>query len=147
MNAYELAMIWSGIFLFAGMLTGVWKYRCILRSPEATAPAYVNIAHRSALLYSFAAVILALLAQRSVWAVRINLLGVWLNVAFFALTIASYALHGVLNDTDNQFRRPHVIGTKRIPAAMSKGFMLSLMAAQMTGLLILLSGFWLSLSV
>lgn len=143
MSAYQLAMVWAGIFLLAGLLTGVWKYRCILRSADATAPNYVDIAHRAALLYSFAAVLLALLAKGSVWPAWVNLLGVWLNVVFFALAIATYCLHGFLRDTDNQLRKPYTLGAGTVPAPAIEGFMLALMAAEIAGLLILLSGFWL----
>lgn len=144
MSAFELAMIWAGIFLLVGMLTGVWKYRWILRSTEATAPYYVDIAHRSSLLYSFAAAVLALLARGSQWPAWLDLLGVWLSVIFFALAITSYIVHGLLRDTDNQLQKPYTLGRGRVPPAVIEGFMVALIIAEIGGLLILLSGFWLA---
>ncbi len=141
MSAYDLALLWAGGFLLTGMLTGVWKYRCIMTSPNAQAPVYVDIAHRTALLYSFACVVLALLAQRSAWPNAVNLLGVWLAVLFFAAAVASYALHGFLRDTDNQLARPHKLGRGRLPDWVLSVFMGALIVAEITGLLILFSGF------
>lgn len=141
MSAYDLGLLWAGGFLLVGMLTGVWKYRCIMHSPEATAPIYVDIAHRTALLYSFACVVLALLAERSAWSNAINLLGVWLAVLFFAAAVASYALHGWLRDTDNQLARPHRLGSGMLPGWVIGAFMGALIIAEISGLLILFSGF------
>lgn len=60
--AVRLALIFSGIFLWVGMLTGVWKYWQIRASAQARAHYYVDIAHRSSLLYAPASLILAVLA-------------------------------------------------------------------------------------
>ena len=76
MSAVGLALIGCGGFFLAGMLTGVWKYRCIMQSPQAQAPVYVDICHRTALMYAFASLVLAEFAGRSVWPAWINLLGV-----------------------------------------------------------------------
>lgn len=141
MTAYTLAMLWAGAFLGAGMLTGIWKYARIMASPEAEAPYYVSIAHRTALLYSFACVVLALLALGSAWPEWLDLLGVWLAVVFFAAAVASYVLHGILRDTDNQLARPHKLGDRHLPGAAMKAFMLALIVCEIGGLAILLSGF------
>ena len=58
----RVALAGSGIFLMAGLLTGVWKYAKIAQSPSATAPVYVDIAHRAALMYAFASLVIAALA-------------------------------------------------------------------------------------
>ena len=62
-QAMELAIIFSGIFLWVGMLTGVWKYYQIRRSQQSRAHYYVDIAHRSSLLYASASLILACLSS------------------------------------------------------------------------------------
>lgn len=141
MNPYELALTWAGLFLLVGLLTGVWKYREIMRSAEASAPMYVDIAHRSSLLYSFACGILALLAQRSLWPDWLDELGIWLSVIFFAAAVASYVLHGWLRDTDNQLAKPHQLGAGTLPAWLMRAFMAALIAGEIGGLLILFSGF------
>lgn len=141
MTAYELALAWSGLFLLAGLLTGTWKYRCIAASEDATAPIYVDIAHRASLMYAFATVVLALLAERSVWTEGWNLLGIWLSVLYFAAAIGGYILHGLLRDTDNQLRKPHRIGSAILPPLLMSGFMWSLVVAEIAGMLIVFSGF------
>lgn len=141
MSAYELALLWSGAFLLVGMLTGVWKYRCMMLSENAQAPTYVDIAHRTALMYSFASVVLALLAERSAWSSGVNILGVWMAELFFAAAVASYVVHGWLRDTDNQLQRPHKLGSAVLPNWVLSVFMYALIAAEIGGLLILLSGF------
>lgn len=50
-------IVFSGIFLWIGMLTGVWKYWQIRHSAQARAHYYVDIAHRSSLLYAPASLI------------------------------------------------------------------------------------------
>lgn len=48
-KAVQLAIVFSGVFLWIGMLTGVWKYWQIRRSELSRAHYYVDIAHRSSL--------------------------------------------------------------------------------------------------
>ena len=52
--AVKISLLVSGLFLLNGMITGVWKYSCIMSSPEHKAPVYVDIAHRASFFYSFA---------------------------------------------------------------------------------------------
>ena len=61
--ATQFAIVFSGFFLWVGMLTGVWKYYQIRHSELARAHYYVDIAHRSSLLYAAASLILAVLAS------------------------------------------------------------------------------------
>lgn len=141
MSPYELGLLCAGGFLLAGLLTGVWKYRRIMVSAEAAAPQYVDIAHRAALMYSFACAVLALLAERSRWPDWVDSLAILVSVLFFALAVASYVLHGWLRDTDNQLARPHRLGDRTVPPAAMVAFMLALIAGEIGGLLILISGF------
>ncbi|MDN5863502.1 MAG: hypothetical protein L0H19_08640, partial [Salinisphaera sp.] len=108
--------------------------------PQAEAPYYVNIAHRAALLYSFAAVLLAVFAARSAWPEIWNLIGVIGNVVFYAAAIAMYCLHGYLQDTDNQLQRPHKVGKGEMPAWQMTLFMMLLIIGEVGGFLILFSG-------
>lgn len=43
-KAVQLAIVFSGVFLWIGMLTGVWKYWQIRRSELSRAHYYVDIA-------------------------------------------------------------------------------------------------------
>lgn len=139
--ALKLALTASGVFLLTGLLTGVWKYACIARSPTATAPVYVDIAHRAALLYSFAALVIAMLAHYSPWPEHVDLFAVFFPVLYFALAIGGYVIHGLLRDTDNQFLKPHVMGRMRIPPAMLHFFMWTLIVAEIGGVGVLFAGF------
>lgn len=135
----KLALIFSGVYLWVGMLTGVWKYVQISRSELARAHYYVDIAHRSSLLYAPATMILALMAYCSDWNGTINLLCVVINLIFFSFSIASYVLHGWLKDTTNQFKQPHQLGSMQLPKILLRLAMVLLVVGEVvaTGILLL----------
>ena len=141
MNAADLCLLAAGVYFLAGMLTGVWKYRCMATDPEARTPVYVDIAHRTALMYSFAAVLLREFVPYSplppagtVWAVGLPLL-------FFGSAIFIYIVHGVLRDTDNQLRRPHSLGGATLPGGVITLYMWLLIGGEIGGFAILFFGF------
>jgi hypothetical protein len=103
--AAQLALTASGAFLLAGLVLGVWKYASITRSPERQAHPYVDIAHRAALLYSFACLVMMKLVEHSPYSAIVQLWAVAVPVFFFAVAVASYVWHGYRRDTDNQFRK------------------------------------------
>ena len=138
--AVALAIIAAGIFLIAGLFTGVWKYVEMMRSERARAPYYVDIAHRSALLYANCSLILAVLAYFSVWSDLINFWAVLLNVVYFAMAIGLYVLHGMLKDTDNQLRKPHRLGPLTLPTILIHLAIFSLIVAEIGGTLVLFAG-------
>ncbi|WP_028081044.1 hypothetical protein [Solimonas soli] len=138
--AAALALVGAGLFFTAGLVTGVWKYAHIARRGDAQAPVYVDIAHRAALLYSFAALLLVQFAQLSAWRETTNLWATALPLAFFAVAILGYALHGWLDDTDNQFRRPQRVGRIALPKHALLLFMLLLVIAEIGGFLVLFAG-------
>ena len=140
MEASQFALISAGVFMLVGMLTGWWKYAHIARSADATAPAYVDICHRTALMYAFACIVLQQLAMHSRWSHTVNLLAAAIPILFFASAVATYAIHGWLNDTDNQLRQPHRLGTKTVPAAAVRAYMLLLALGEIGGLLVLIAG-------
>ncbi len=133
-------------FLMTGLLTGIWKYRHIATSADATAPAYVDIAHRASLMYSFAAVVLAQLAAASAFSDRVNTVAAVSALSFFAFAILSYLIHGILQDTDNQLRRPHRLGATTLPGWLMALSMWLLIVAEVGGALVLGAGamitFW-----
>ncbi|HET8883431.1 MAG TPA: hypothetical protein VFM56_14750 [Solimonas sp.] len=138
--AAQLALVAAGLFFLAGLVTGVWKYAHIARRADAQAPAYVDIAHRASLLYAFAALLLAQFAQLSAWSAAANLWATALPLAFFALAIGGYTLHGWLDDTDNQFRRPQRIGRLPLPRHALLAFMVLLVVAELGGFVVLFAG-------
>lgn len=139
--AVRLCIVAAGIYFLAALLTGAWKYFHIARSPTATAPVYVDIAHRAALMYSFASLLLAVFAALSTWPSTVNLVAAALPLAFFGLAIVGYIVHGVLRDTDNQFLKPHRLGTRTVPEGQIAAFMWLLMAAEIGGFVVLFAGF------
>lgn len=141
MNAPAFCLSSAGVFFLVGLLCGAWKYLRIRGSPDVRAPLYVDLAHRSALLYAFAGVLLAQLCGRSVWSSGVNLRAAIVLQVFFATSVIAYVVHGALGDTDNQFRRPHRLGTKTIPAPAMTGFMMALILAEVAAFLVIFSGY------
>ena len=119
------------MFLWA-LLLGVWKYRQMLASPDGHAHPYVDTAHRAALLYSFALLLVATFVELSGWSTLVNLLAAGALAFYFFAAVAGYALHGWRRDTDNQFHPP---------ARGLRPFMTTLIAAEIGGWLILIAGF------
>ena len=139
-QATELSIIFSGIFLWVGMLTGVWKYYQIRKTELARAHYYVDIAHRSSLLYAAASLILAVLSYFTVLSDMWTLACVIANLFFFTMSILTYILHGLLKDTTNQFKQPHQLGQRAIPAWCMTLMMLSLIIVELGATAILLCG-------
>lgn len=140
-TASKFLLTSAGIFFFFGLLFGAWKYACIARSTEAQAPTYVDIAHRAALLYSFACVLVAQLCGASAWSNAVNLVAAIVLVGYFAAAVFSYAVHGALRDTHNQLKRPHQLGKWTIGSGVMRAFLLSLIVAEIGAFLVIFSGY------
>lgn len=136
-----LALLGSGGFLIAGLLTGVWKYQHMWRSEEAEAPFYVDTAHRASLLYAFAALVIYEFATFSPYTTTVTLAAVGVPLFFFAAAVASYVVHGLLRDTDNQFREPHLLGRYELPPWVLNGAMWLLIVGEIGGFGVLFVGF------
>ena len=130
-----IAISCAGIFFMVGLLTGAWKFSCMMKSKDFKAPYYVDIAHRAALLYSFAAILIAVFAYFSVFSSWINILATVAPLLFFAIAIVNYIKLGVVNETNNQLR------DSENPAG-DKIIMGSLMVAEIGGFFVLLVGFF-----
>ena len=139
-SATKLAIIFSGIFLWIGMLTGVWKYYQIRNTELARAHYYVDIAHRSSLLYAAASLILAALSYFTSLSDSLNLFCVVANLFFFSMSILVYIIHGMLKDTTNQFKQPHTLGQWSIPRWCMTFLMLSLIMVELGATAVLLLG-------
>lgn len=145
-DATQIAILFSGLFLWIGMLTGVWKYYQIRQTEQARAHYYVDIAHRSSLLYAAASLILAVLSHFTILAESVVLFCVLANLFFFAMSILTYIIHGLLKDTTNQFKRPHQLGRLTLPTWSMTIMMLALIIVELgaTGILLLgtVLSFW-----
>jgi hypothetical protein len=119
------------IFLWA-LILGVWKYRGMASSPDGLAHPYIDTAHRAALLYSFATLLIAAFVELGGWSRLVNLIAAFALILFFVGAITGYVIHGIRKDTDNQFRDP-------IPG--THPFMWALIVAEIGGFAVLLAGF------
>jgi hypothetical protein len=127
-----VTLLAAGLIFLLALLLGVWKYRQIAGSDDHRAHIYVDIAHRAALLYSFATLLVAVFVELSGWPTWVNLTAAMVVVFFFVAAIGSYILHGALRDTTNQFER----GGWALHAGMAL-----LIAGEIGGFAVLLAGF------
>lgn len=141
MSGSNLAYISCGCFFLVGLLTGVWKYLCILKSNESQAPNYVDMAHRASLLYSFACLVLAKFNELSVFSIQINFWATLVPIVFFGFAVFTYVIHGFLNDTSNQFSKPHMLGKMELPPFLVATSMIFLILGEIGGFSILFAGF------
>lgn len=128
----KVLLLSAGLILLLALALGVWKFQQMSTSATALAHPYVDIAHRAALMYSFATLVLAALAEFSGFPTVVNLTAGLIVTFFFVAAIVSYMVHGLLRDTDNQFENP-VHGTH--------AFMWTLAAAEIGGTAVLVVGF------
>lgn len=103
-TASRIALSASGLFFMAGLLTGLWKYLCMRAHPKAEAPFYVHTAHRAALMYAFAAQLLAVFAATSAFPPLVNTIAVILPLLFFGIAVVHYIQLGLTTDSNNSLR-------------------------------------------
>ncbi|OBG65790.1 MULTISPECIES: hypothetical protein [unclassified Mycobacterium] len=128
----KVTLLAAGLIFLLALVLGVWKYRQIMVAPDHRAHPYVDIAHRAALLYSFATLLLAVFVELSAWPTWANLTAAGVVVFFFVGAILSYIAHGARRDTVNQFADP----------APGTGLMMALLiAGEIGGFSVLLAGF------
>lgn len=128
----KVIVLAAGLLLLWALGLGALKYRQMSTSADGTAHRYVDIAHRAALMYSFAALVLAVLAHFSAWSVPVDLTAASVVLLFFVGAIVGYTVHGVRRDTENQFVQP-VPGTHV--------FMYALIVGEIGGTAVLIVGF------
>lgn len=128
----RLTLLAAGLIFLLSLALGVWKYRQMAVSENHLAHPYVDIAHRAALLYSFATLLIAVFVELSGWPTWVNLTAAMVVVAFFVIAIVTYIGHGMKRDTTNQFANP--------AAGLHVG-MLALIVAEIGGFTVLLAGF------
>ena len=121
----------SGAFLLVGMLAGVWKWRQMMTRPSSQAHVYVDTAHRAALMYSFATLVLAALAAASQWPIWLEGVAAGAIVLFFVTAVARYCQLGWTEASKNQFSERNFMTTIG---------MYLLVAGEIGGLVILIAG-------
>ena len=130
----KVVILAAGLLFLWALGLGVVKYRQMAASPEGLAHPYIDTAHRAALLYSFATLLVAAFVQFSAWSNAVNLVCAGLLLLYFVAAIGSYLLHGLRRDTDNQFRQ----------GEQTRGlhpFMWSLIVAEIGAFAVLVAGF------
>jgi hypothetical protein len=130
----KAVLLAAGLIFLWALLLGVWKYRQMAASPEGAAHPYVDIAHRAALLYSFATLLIAAFVELSGWSTAVNLIAAFAVIAFFVGAIGAYTAHGFARDTENQFREGDG------PPGLHQ-FMWALIVVEIAGFSVLLAGF------
>jgi hypothetical protein len=128
----KAVMLAAGLMFLLALVLGVWKYRQMVASEEYVAHPYTDMAHRAALLYSFALLLIAGFVELSGWSSPVNLIAAGAMTLYFFAAVGGYVLHGWRRDTDNQFR-------DAIPG--THAFMASLIVAEIGGWLVLVAGF------
>ena len=108
------------------------------QSEKIEAPHYVNIAHRAALMYAFAAQLLAVFAALSAFSDVVNTIAVIFPLLFFAIAIAHYINLGLTTDSHNSLRGS---------ADRSKDYLIlnALAVSEIGGFSVLLLGFFIRL--
>ncbi len=131
-SATYVTLCAAGLIFLLALILGIWKYRQMVTSPDHLAHPYVDIAHRSALLYSFATLLVAVFVELSAWPEWVNLAAAMTIIVFFVGAIASYIIHGAKRDTINQISEPG----RSIHIAMT-----ALIVGEIGGFAVLFGGF------
>ena len=131
-GATKVVLLYAAVMFLWALLLGVLKYRQTLESSEHRAHPYTDVAHRAALLYSFALLLVATFVELSQWSAAVNLVAASAMALYFALAVAGYTWHGLRQDTSNQFAHT---------TTALKGFMSSLIAVEIGAWLVLTAGF------
>lgn len=128
----RVVLLAAGLMFLWALLLGVLKYRQMTAAAEGLAHPYTDTAHRAALLYSFALLLVAAFVELGEWGAAVNMAAAGAMAFYFFLAVGSYNLHGLRRDTDNQMRDP---------APTLHAFMWSLIAVEIGAWLVLLAGF------
>ncbi len=131
-GATKVVLLYAAVMFLWALLLGVLKYQQIMKSPEHHAHPYTDVAHRAALLYSFALLLVATFVELSQWSSSVNLAAASALAAYFAFAVAGYTWHGIRQDTENQFTH----ATSGV-----KNFMVSLIVVEIGAWIVLVVGF------
>lgn len=133
-TATTLTLTACGLFFLTGLATGIWKHNAMMTNPSRQAPAYVDIAHRASLLYSFASLVLVKFVELSPFSSAVTTAAAAAPLLFFAVAIGRYLSLAIGNQTDNQYKLP--LDATRVVMPM-------LIIAEVGGFGVLFAGFML----
>jgi hypothetical protein len=130
----KAVLLAAGLIFILALVLGIWKYRQMAAAKDGLAHPYVDTAHRAALLYSFATLLLAVFVELSGWSTAVNTVAAFTVIAFFLGAVSGYIWQGASRGTDNQFREGDS------PAGLHQ-FMWALIVFEIAGFSVLLAGF------
>jgi hypothetical protein len=102
--AVKISVLFAGLYLLIGMLTGVWKYAAIMKSENHKSSMYIDIAHRNALLFSFACLVIAKLMESSPFSLTMQIVITAIPLFYFSLTTINQIKQGFLGRTETIFK-------------------------------------------
>ena len=100
----KITILFAGLFLLIGMVTGVWKYATIMKSENHESSMYVDIAHRNALLFSFACIVIAKLMEFSPFSPTMQMVITAIPLFYFSLTTINQIKEGFSGRTETIFK-------------------------------------------
>jgi hypothetical protein len=130
--ATEIVILGAGLIFLLALALGIWKFHQMATSESHLAHPYVDTAHRAALLYSFAALLVATLVEFSAWSQAVNLTCAGVLLAYFVITIVLYMWLGWQGGPGNQWTEP---------MRGRNAYMFVLIAAELGAFSVLLAGF------
>ena len=140
-QASKVAILSAGIFFLFGLVTGIWKYIILTKSQDEKSNTYIHILHRTCLFYSFASLLISKLVEFSIFSEYLRVVLVAVIEASFLFASINYLIHAVLNDTENQFRKPYAIGKFKLPTFVFHGGMVLIILEEILPFSLILYGY------
>jgi hypothetical protein len=91
----KTVLLAPGAMFLIALALGVWKHQRMTTSEDHLAHPYVDTAHRAALLYSFATLLVATFVQFSGWNEPVDLISAGVLCFFIFSAVGGYVYHGV----------------------------------------------------
>ena len=130
--AVKISILFAGLYLLIGMLTGVWKYAAMMQSENHKSSMYIDIAHRNALLFSFACLVIAKLMEFSPFSPVMQLVITLIPLFYFSLTTINQIKEGFSGRTETIFKERNFSTT---------WFMYGLIAGEIASISLMVIGF------
>ena len=130
--AVKISILFAGLYLLVGMLTGVWKYAAIMKSENHKSALYIDISHRNALLFSFACLVISKLMEFSPFSPIMQLVITLIPLFYFSLTTVNQIKEGFSGRTETIFKERNFSTT---------WFMYGLIAGEIGSISLMILGF------
>ena len=130
--AVKISILFAGLYLLVGMLTGVWKYAAIMKSENHKSSLYIDISHRNALLFSFACLVISKLMEFSPFSPIMQLVITLIPLFYFSLTTVNQIKEGFSGRTETIFKERNFSTT---------WFMYGLIAGEIGSISLMILGF------